>query len=308
MISMFRSENGIINGVEQFVPGAWISLTAPTPEEINKISAMLSIDPDFLNAALDEEETPRIEHDDQSSVLVIIDVPVSEKTEEGQVVFSTLPLGVVVTNEAVVTVCLKETSVIRDFTDGLVKNVHTNQKTRFLFQICLRIATRFLQYLRQLDKISKYVEKQLHASLKNSELIQLLDLEKSLVYFSTSLKSNEIMLEKLTRGRSLQFYDEDKELFDDVLIEIRQAIDMADIYSSILSNTMDAFASIISNNLNIVMKVLTSLTVILTIPTIIYGFYGMNVDIPFSNFAVPALSSILLSLAAFAILRWKKLI
>lgn len=307
MISMFRSESGILCGVDKFVPGGWICLTAPTPEELKQVSDLLAIDPDYFNAALDEEEIPRIEYDEQS--LIIIDVPISEKTEEGQVVFSTLPLGMIITPDAVVTVCLKETSVIRDFTEGRVKNVHTNQKTRFILQICLRIATRFLQYLRQLDKISKYVEKQLHESMKNSELFQLLDLEKSLVYFSTSLKSNEIMLEKLMRSRAVKFFEEDRELSDDVLIEVRQAIDMANIYSSILSGTMDAFASIISNNLNIVMKVLTSLTILMTIPMIIFGFYGMNVTgLPMANSLFPIITSAVLVLVSFIVLKLRKLI
>lgn len=148
----------------------------------------------------------------------------------------------------------------------------------------LRLSGRYLQCLKQIDKLSTYMQLQLYKSQRNKELIQLLDLEKSLVYFNTSLKANEVTLEKILRGRIVTLYEEDQDLLEDVLIEVRQAIEMANIYSSILSGMMDAYASVISNNLNVIMKILTSLTILITIPNIVFGFYGMNVTgLPFSE-------------------------
>lgn len=257
--------------------GCWVNLTYPTEDELSTVVATLGVDGGFLRAALDEEETSRIDTED-GQTLIIIDLPSVEPAEkDGAVVYSTLPLGIIVTERHIITVCLKESSIIRDFQDGMVKNAETQKRTSFILYLLLWVAKRFLQYLKQIDKIYNYMERQLYKSQRNKELIQLLDLEKSLVYFNTSLKSNEVTLEKILRGRIITLYEEDHDLLEDVLIEVRQAIEMASIYSSIISGMMDAFASVISNNLNVIMKVLTSLTILLTIPNIIFGFYGMNI-------------------------------
>ena len=262
--------------------GCWVNLTYPTEDELNTVSEALNVDSGFLRAALDEEETSRIDTED-GQTLIIIDLPSVEQGEA--VVYSTLPLGIIVAEKCIITVCLKESSIIRDFQDGLVKNAETQKKTSFILYLLLWVAKRFLQYLKQIDKIYNYMERQLYKSQRNKELIQLLDLEKSLVYFNTSLKANEVTLEKILRGRIITLYEEDHDLLEDVLIEVRQAIEMANIYSSIISGMMDAFASVISNNLNVIMKVLTSLTILLTLPNIIFGFYGMNVaNLPLDQF------------------------
>lgn len=199
--------------------------------------------------------------------------------------YSTLPIGILVTKTNVITVCLRENPIISEFSEGVVKGVQTELRTQFVLRIMLRVATRYLQFLKQIDKLSSSLEKQLRKSMKNKELIQLLDVQKSLVYFSTSLKADETTLEKLMRGRYIKLYEEDQDLLEDVLIEIKQAIEMSSIYLNILSGTMDAFASVISNNLNIVMKVLASVTIVISIPNIIAGFYGMNVDgLPLNQF------------------------
>ena len=176
-----------------------------------------------------------------------------------------------------------------------------------MLHFVLRVATRYLQYLKQIDKISGHVEKELRKSMKNKELIQLLEISKSLVYFSSSLKADEITMEKMMRGRFIKLYEEDQDLLDDVIIELKQAIEMASIYLNILSGTMDAFASVISNNLNIVMKVLASITLIMSIPTIISGLYGMNVgNIPIQNFWFPVgLSVVMMLIAAFVLYKKK---
>ena len=291
MYYIYKSNNGRIEEINTFEPGCWINMVAPSSQELELMVRQFHVDPSFLNAALDVEETSRIEAED-GQTLIVVDVPTTEK-EDQKVIFETLPLGVITTESCIITVCTKDTSVVNGFVTGQVRNVHTHMKTRFILQILYRVATRFLFYLKQIDRISKNVEKQLHRSLRNKELILLLDLEKSLVFFSTSLKANEITMERMRRGRFVKMYEEDDELMEDVLIETKQAIDMSNIYSSVLSGTMDAFASVISNNLNIVMKVLTSITILMAIPTMISSFYGMNVEgLPVPHFWFPIVLSL----------------
>ena len=262
--------------------GCWVTLTYPSEDELTTVAATLNVDPAFLRAALDEEETSRIDTE-EGQTLIIIDLPAVEKDDA--VVYSTLPLGIIVTDKHIITVCLKESSILKDMQDGLVRGAETQKRTSFILHMLLQVAKRYLQYLKQIDKIYNYMERQLYKSQRNKELIQLLDLEKSLVYFNTSLKANEVTLEKILRGRIVTLYEEDHDLLEDVLIEVRQAIEMANIYSSIISGMMDAFASVISNNLNVIMKVLTSITILLTIPNIVFGFYGMNVaGLPLDQF------------------------
>jgi len=208
-----------------------------------------------------------------------------------------MPLGIIITENQIVTVSLNENYVINDFIERKNKTFYTYKKTRFLLQILYKTSKLYLQYLRHIDKTSDKIECKLHKSLKNQELIQLLELEKSLVYFSTSLKSNEIVLEKIQRFNPVKLYPEDTELLEDVIIENKQAIEMANIYSNILTGTMDAYASVISNNLNIVMKFLTSVTIIMALPTMVASFFGMNVDNPLEN--VPHAFAIIFLLTMF---------
>ena len=282
MISFYKTLMGTMTRLDDIQEGCWIDLSNPTPEELTRVSTALGIDQTFLAAALDEEETSRVDTE-EGQTLIIIDVPAIEKGDP--VVYSTLPLGIIVTERNIVTVCLKESSILSDFERGVIKNTDTRKKTNFILRILLQVAKRYLQHLKQIDKTYNYMERQLYKSQRNKELIQLLDLEKSLVYFNTSLKANEVTLEKILRGRIVTLYEEDHDLLEDVLIEVRQAIEMANIYSSIISGMMDAFASVISNNLNVIMKVLTSITILLTIPNMIFGFYGMNVaGLPLAQF------------------------
>lgn len=283
MLTIHKTIDGKITPLETVEDGCWVNLTYPSEDELKTVSATLGVDPSFLRAALDEEETSRIDSED-GQTLIIVDIPAVEKDEAG-VVYSTLPMGIVVTSKHIITVCLKETSFIRDLQDGLVKDVRTQQRTRFILNILLLVAKRYLKYLKQIDKTYNYMESQLYKSQRNKELIQMLDLEKSLVYINTSLKANEVTLEKILRGRIVTLYEEDHDLLEDVLIEVRQAIEMAQIYSSIISGMMDAFASVISNNLNVTMKVLSTITILMAIPNIIFGFYGMNVmGLPLDQF------------------------
>lgn len=306
MVSFYKSENTVITKIPQLEAGCWVNMVMPTETEINEISSALEVDQSFLRAALDDEETSRIEVEDDAT-LIIVDIPYSQEQPDGGLLFSTLPLAIIVAKSNVITISLEETSVVRDFTAGLVKGLDTSLKTRFTLRLMLRAASKYLFHLRQIEKMSSKIEGDLYKSLKNKELIQLLTLEKSLVYFSTSLKSSETTLEKLLRGRILKLYEEDQDLLEDVIIEFKQAIEMADIYSNILSGTMDAFASVISNNLNIIMKVLTVITILMTIPNIVFSFYGMNVDLPLPYLWAPIGIAILLTGVSWLLLKGKKL-
>ncbi len=282
MLSIRKTINGKMTALETVQEGCWVNLTNPTEAELELAARELNVDMTFLRAAMDEEETSRIDTE-EGQTLIVIDLPAAEESEP--MLYSTVPLGVLVTEQYIVTVCTRETSILRDFEDGNIRSAETQKKTGFLLHILLHVAKRYLFYLRRIDRFYNSMERQLYKNQRNKELIQLLDLEKSLVYFNTSLKGNEVTLNKILRGRVVTLYEEDQDLLEDVLIEIRQAIEMANIYSSIVSNMMDAFSNVISNNLNVTMKVLTSITILLTIPNIIYGFYGMNVaGLPLDQF------------------------
>ncbi len=262
--------------------GCWVHLQNPTKEEIDGLNTRFALDPTYLAAALDEEESARIEHDGNQT-LIIVDIPYVESEGSGYI-YSTIPMGIVLVDEIIITVCTRETPIIADFTEERVRNFWTFKRTRFILQLLYRNASRFLAYLKQIDKASMHVQDQLEKSSRNQELLQMMKLEKSLVFFSTSLKGNELVMEKLLRQESImKRFPEDTDLLEDVIIENKQAIEMCAIYRDIMSGTMDAFASIISNNLNITMKVLTSLTVVMAVPTIISSLWGMNVAVPFSQ-------------------------
>ncbi len=260
--------------------GCWVNLVDPTESEIQLVSEKLGIESDYIRDPLDEEEKSRIDKED-GTLLIIIDIPVFSTDEETST-FDTIPLGmIVVQDNYFVTVCLKENPIINDFANNRVKGFFTFKKTRFILQLLYRIAVYYLRYLKQIDRKTDQIERRLHKSMKNQELFSLLSLEKSLVYFTTSLRSNEAVMEKLLKSKWLKMYPEDEDIMEDAIIENKQAIEMAHIYSNILSGMMDAFASVISNNLNIVMKFLTSITIVLSIPTMVASFFGMNVRLPF---------------------------
>ena len=308
MLEIFKTINEELVSLDHFEEGVWVNLTSPSEEEIAAVCEGLQVESEYVRAALDEEERARIEYEN-GQTLIIVDIPVAD--EEADTIYTTIPLGIVLAKDSIITVCLKENSVIRDFIVKRVKSFYTFYKNRFILKILYKNASQYLQYLRIIDKISGRIEQDLHKSMKNKELIQLLKLEKSLVYFSTSLKANEAVLEKMLRLEYIKKYPDDTDLLEDVIIENKQAIEMANIYSSILSGTMDAFASIISNNVNIVMKFLASVTIVMAIPTMVASFYGMNVaKIPFAHSPhaftiVLAISLTLSALSAFILAKRK---
>jgi magnesium transporter len=282
MIEILKTFSDGIHQIGEIEPGSWVVMTSPSATELLEISERCHIDIDHLRAPLDEEERSRIEVE-QDYTLILVDIPTMEERNNKDR-YVTIPMAIIVAKEVIVTICLEETKVLKSFMDGRVRDFYTYKKTRFILQILYRNASVFLQYLRIIDRKSEEIEHKLHISTRNSELIELLELEKSLVYFTTSLRSNEVVLEKMLKNDNIKQYPEDTELLEDVIIENKQAIEMANIYSGILSGTMDAFASVISNNLNIVMKFLATITIVMAIPTMIASFFGMNVDgIPFKD-------------------------
>ena len=282
MIRYYKTIDSKLEKLNSFERGCWINLIEPNQNEINEISELLNLDVDSIKAALDEEERSRIEVEDNHT-LILIDIPIDE-SDACSSHYSTIPLGIIMLDDAILTVCTAQTKILNDFIVGHIKDFYTFMKTRFLLQILYKNATYYLLYLRRINKMTNIIEKEIYNSMQNKELIQLLELEKSLVYFSTSLKAIELVLNKMVRTPSIKRYEEDEDLLEDVIVENRQALEMATIYGDILSRIMDAFSAIISNNQNTVMQFLTVVTLIMAIPTIVSGFFGMNVPgIPFEN-------------------------
>ena len=294
--------------IDKLEKGCWVNMVAPSESEIKLISERLDIPEDFIKDPLDDEERSRLEKED-NHVLIIVDFPYIIYDDSGFPVYETLPIGLIVTEECFITISLIENPIIMDFINKKIKGFFTYKKTRFALQILFHISTYYLRYLKQINRKTDDIEKELHQSMKNEELYAFLSLEKSLVYFTTSLKSNKIVLQKMLRLNHLKMYEEDKDLLEDVIIENTQAIEMAETYHSILTSMMNTFASVISNNLNIVMKFLTSITIILSFPTIVASIYGMNVDLPYQNnphaFAGVIFVALLLS-SITTIIFWKK--
>jgi magnesium transporter len=309
MLEIYKSNEGkALEAVDVISKGCWVNMYAPSEAEINRVAQDADISVDLIKDALDDEERPRIERED-GQVYIIVDYPYTDTDDSGFPIYETIPIGIVLTDECLITVSLKDSPIIEDFRKNRIKEFFTFKKTRFALQILFVISSYYLRYLKSINKKTNEIEKEVHQSLKNKELYAFLALEKSLVYFTTSLKANKVVLDKILRFNYLKMYEEDKDLLEDVIIEKTQAIEMAETYRSILSGMMNAFASIISNNLNIVMKFLTSITIILSFPTMVSSFYGMNVDIPFqhahhSYIAPLVISGLLTSLTAYIF--WKK--
>ncbi len=286
MFKMYNT-NIITNVTEEtaeFTRGNWINMVSPSDEEIKTVCENVNIQEDFIRYALDSEEKARIDiEEDDGTILFIIDTPIID-IESGAKVYSTMPIGVIfVRDDYIITVSLTKNPILEDLSKKKMKNIITYKKSRMLLQIFYSDAEMFLDMLKKLNKETEIAENVLKNSMKNKELLKLLSLEKGLVYFTTSLKSNEVVMEKTMRGNLIKLYDEDEDILEDAIIENKQAIEMAKIYRDILSGTMDAYASIISNNLNGVMKYLTSITIILAIPTMIASYWGMNVGVPMQN-------------------------
>ncbi len=275
MEQMFLSTALEFKEINTFEPGAWINLVNPSQEESVKLSEQFNIDITDLRAPLDLEETSRIAVEDDYT-LIIVDVPTYE--ERNNKSYSvTIPLGIIVTDNAVITTCLQELTLFDNFFNRRVKNFYTFMKTRFVFQLLYRNAELFLAALRSIDRQSDRIEAELENATRNEQLIDMMELEKSIVYLKASLKFNERIVKKLSSSTSsLNKYIEDEDLLEDTLIETQQAIEMAGIYENVLNAMTETTASIINNNQNTIMKTLALMTMALDIPTVIFSAYGMN--------------------------------
>ena len=315
MLEIFKStEAGALTALtlETLEKGAWINIVDPTPYELKVVAGLTEVEPDFLRSALDDEERSHTDVE-EGSIMVLTNVPITTESEEG---FDTLPLAIILTDEYIITVCLEDTPVMAEFNERTAKLFRTYKKTQFLFQILYKSATYFLKYLRQISKTSDEIEEQLRHSMRNREILRLLELQKSLTYFNAALRSNGTVLDKLLRLRSnhsvspiLKIYEEDEDLLEDVIIENKQAREMVEMYSKILARLADTFSSIISNNLNMVMKFLAGVTIILAIPTVVSSFFGMNVPVPMEEsgygFVCVIFIAVVLS-AASAYVLWRR--
>jgi magnesium transporter len=307
MLAILKTTPAGLKRLEEFEPGSWIDLVSPTVEELERVSRELVIPLDLLKGPLDEEEKSRIDVED-GLTHVIVDIPVVVR-EDDQQGYETIPLGMFVHPDYFITTCLRPNPIVGEFEREVARDFATFWKTRFLLQVLQRVSAFYLRYLGRIDRETDKLERELRLSMKNAEIFDLLGLQKSLVYFTTSLRSNEAVLQKLSRTKTIKMYEEDEELLEDVLVETKQASEMAKIYTDILTGMMDAFTSVISNNLNRVMKLLTSITIFLSIPTIVASYFGMNVKVPFQNYGHAFTITIVIAFvisAVFAVVFWKK--
>lgn len=294
MITIYKNQENKLLLLEKPSPNCWINTINPTPDEIQQLQA-IGIPNDYITYPLDLDERSRTEREN-GELLIILRIP-HFQGETSDIPYITIPLGIIVTEQYLVTVCKYNNDILQDFVNGKVKGLITSKRLRFVLMLFLYTAGKFLAYLRQINKVVDSLEDQLQESTRNSEVLELLKYQKSLTYFTTALKSNELMMERLQRSQLFKTFPEDEDLLDDVLTENQQAIEMTNISSNILSSMMDAFASIISNNLNSVMKLLASITIVLSVPTMIASFYGMNVHVPFESHPYAFLFTLGLSFA-----------
>lgn len=278
MIKFYKTENLRVQAIEEFEPRCWVELVNPTDEEVENVCALSGMTEEMMKAALDEEESARVEVDD-GVTMYVVDSPMLVDTEEGDA-YSTIPVSILYNAKCIVTVSLYQNPVFLGFQSGRTR-ISTHKPVGFVLNFMLENVKRFSALLKQIDKKSLRLQAELHKSMRNQELIELLDLQNSLVYFSTALSANSSVYGRLSRMESVQSNPDYQELYDDVLIETRQAVEMCTIYRDILKTTMDAFSSVISNNVNDVVKRLTIITILVAIPTLIAGLLGMNVDLPF---------------------------
>lgn len=292
MLNVFKTIDHVLQPVpgNEIVKDGWIRLVNPSPDEIRTICITTGVPEDFIRAALDEEERSRIEVEDHC-MLVLTNMPVMRGPDN----YDTLPLGMILTPENLITVSLEETAILPSPPEGssISAQYHTSKRTRFLFQILYKNATFYLRYIHQINRQTDEIERHLRKSMNNAEVFQLLDMEKGLTYFTAALRTNGIVLDRLLRLRKsgnlkhlLPLFEEDEDILEDTIIENRQALEMVQMYSDILSGMMDAFTSVISNNLNQVMKFLASITILIAVPTMISSFWGMNVGVPFMGDSV----------------------
>ena len=277
MLKIFKtnSQDKKLKKSKKITMDCWMELTTPTNDEIDKVVAKTQVDKDLITKMLDVEELPRIERSGNAT-LIVVDTPYLDEDHQ----YITIPLGIIITdNNHVITVSPKRTTILNAFKQDKVKDFRTAKKTRFLIQILLHTAAAYLRVLKQVSRDIDKKEEELKKSTRNKDLVDMLELEKTLVYFMTSLKSNDVVLGKLSKGNVVTLYENDAELLEDAIIEYKQAMEMTTIYKGILLSIKDTYSTVVSNNLNIAMKFLAAATIVLSIPTMISSFLGMNIDL-----------------------------
>ncbi len=283
MMTIYKWDNGGLKETPEFAPSCWINLSEPTTAELEKVLSYAQVPRDFLTDPLDREERPRFESEDGFH-LVIVHVPYPVRGEEDDdtvLPYETLPLGVVLFGDSVITICSQSTPVTGAFLDQIRRVCPPQEQNRFLFRLLWHAAVLFLRYLRDMHARTEKLEDDLHESISNEALLKLLTYQKALVYFSTSLKADNILINRLDHARQLNMTEDDRDFLDDAAVEYQQALETATIHANILNGTMDTFASLINNNLSRVMKWLAVATVLLAVPTVITSAFGMNVNLPF---------------------------
>ncbi len=313
MLKYFKTDNQVIYEEERLEGGVWAQMIAPTQQECEEVAQTLNVDIDDVKAALDPEESSRIELED-GYTLILVDIPATEIRHEKQS-YTTIPLGIILTQDVIVTVCTEDTPVLANFVRNRVKEFSTKKRLRFVYQILYRTATIYQANLRIIDKRRTEIEERIGEHTEDVDLIDLHELESTLVYFATSLRANGVVLDRLTRYKRLEQYPEDKELLGDVIVENQQAIEMTTIYRDIINGTRELMSSVIDNRLNNVMKYLTSITIVMAIPTVISGIYGMNVDerwMPLSDtpygFLIICIITLLICMITMLFLHKKKML
>lgn len=278
MLNIYKTdENGLIKRMPKIETNTWIDLVNPTSEEIQKVVQGTKLPENLILKLLDTEELPRIENEDDAT-LIVVDVPyVEDKKNKNN--YTTMPLGIITNKGYLVTMALAETEVLNEIKNNKIKALYTSKKTRFIIQLLHKVSTLYVKYLNLINQGIETREKILIRSTSNRELLDLMNIQKSLVYFVTSLKANDILLEKLAKGAILNLYADDVDLLEDAIIESQQGIETANIYREILARISDTYATVISNNLNGIMKFLAGITIVSTIPTMISSFMGMNVPL-----------------------------
>lgn len=277
MKTIYKTDNGVLSKKETFEPDVWINMISPNMDELSEVAGYYDIDLADLRAALDEEESSRVQLEDGYS-LILVDIPLEEIRNE-QRAYTTVPLGIILVQDAILTVCSDDTVILNYFYNNRMRGFSTKKKMRFVYQILLRTTNLYQALLRVIDKKRSEIEKRVGSeTTEDRDLINLHELETNLVYFATSLSANKVVLDRLTRYERIKQYPEDKELLDDVIVENRQAIEMTNIYRDIIHGARELVSNIINNRMNNSMKFLTSITLVMAIPTIISGIYGMNVS------------------------------
>jgi magnesium transporter len=279
MLNIYKTTEQGLENIEMIANGAWVNVVDPTPEEIEKLINW-GMDMDYINYSLDQDEMARMERDEDYT-FILLRIPIYQP--ESDVPYNTVPLGIMILGNKIITVCRYDSDIFKVLANGKYRLMKTGKRYRLALYIFLETSARYLNLLREINRATELVEDLLIKSTRNREVLELLKYQKSLTYFATALRSNEVMMERVQKTQLFNYYEEDQDLLEDVLTENQQAIQMTSIATEILSGMMDAFASIISNNVNSVMKLLTALTIVVSMPTIVSSFFGMNVSIPYAN-------------------------